>query len=148
MKQSKIKMDAERQTRDLTKVWEQWEPRSREEEEMLIRISINAVGTAMLVSSALERHGFGNGEVGITYPGDLDEYDIKVEKVFIPDGYVEVSGLGRPPEGYEFLVPEKHYLYLLSEFLREQGNSKESEFVRNLSEKCAEPASVFCAELS
>ena len=47
-----------------------------------------------LPAYALKRHGFGdsNGGFGITYSGDLDEYQKEVEQVSIPNGMVQAYG--------------------------------------------------------
>ena len=61
---------------------------------------------------ALARHGWGDsdGGFGVTYPSDLDEWDRVVEKVEIPDGFVELYGLWGPPDGYRFVIRESSYL--------------------------------------
>ena len=47
-----------------------------------------------LADFAERRHGYGNsdGGFGITYPGDLDEYEIEVEGIKIPNGSVLLYG--------------------------------------------------------
>jgi hypothetical protein len=69
------------------------------------------------------RHGYGNsdGGFGITYPGDLDEYEIEVEGIKIPNGSVLLYGytFALPP-GYELLVSEHDYLTVLAHILLEQ----------------------------
>ena len=76
-----------------------------------------------LASFALARHGFGdtNGGFGVTYPGDLDEYDRQVDGCDIPAGFVEVYGHWGPPRGYSLVVPEVLYLQILSEVLQAEG---------------------------
>lgn len=46
-----------------------------------------------LVEYAKKRHGYmgDDGYYGVTYPGDLDEYQKEVEGEYIPEGFVEVS---------------------------------------------------------
>ena len=46
-----------------------------------------------LVEYANKGHGYigDDGYYGVTYPGDLDEYQKEVEGEFIPEGFVEVS---------------------------------------------------------
>jgi hypothetical protein len=45
-----------------------------------------------LVEYANSRHGFGgdDGYYGVTYPSDLDEYQVQVEGEFISEGSVEI----------------------------------------------------------
>lgn len=83
---------------------------------------------------ATERHGFGNtdGGFGVTYPGDLDEYDRVIDGINIPEGFVQVYGFWGPPDGYELLVPESAYLRTLVEMLAEQGYSAEAKRVKAL----------------
>jgi hypothetical protein len=88
--------------------------------------------TASLVRFALDRHGFAdsNGGFGITYPGDLDEYDREVLGRHIPDGFVLAYGFWGPPEGYEVLVPEWLYRDVLAEVLECLGMWREAASVR------------------
>ena len=46
-----------------------------------------------LVEYAKKRHGYmgDDGYYGVTYPGDLDEYQRDVEGEYIQEGFVEVS---------------------------------------------------------
>jgi hypothetical protein len=85
-----------------------------------------------LVRCALDRHGYGdsNGGFGITYPGDLDEYDRKVLGRHIPDGFVLAYGFWGPPDGYELLVPEWLYRDVLAEVLECFGMWREAASVR------------------
>lgn len=87
-----------------------------------------------LAKFARLRLGFGdsNGGFGIIYPGDLDEYQREVEGLNIPMGMVEVYGYWGLPNGYEFVVREIDYLGVLADYLREQGNIRESEAVHAL----------------
>src|SRR5262245_12592136 len=56
-----------------------------------------------LAEFAALRHGFGDsdGGFGVTYPGDLDDYDHEVDGVCIPEGFVQAYGFWGPPNGYE-----------------------------------------------
>lgn len=83
---------------------------------------------------ATQRHGFSNsdGGFGVTYPGDLDEYDRVIDGLNIPEGFVEVSGFWGLPDGYELLVPESYYLTILAEMLADKGYSAEANQVRAL----------------
>jgi hypothetical protein len=95
-----------------------------------------------LAEFASRRHGFGDsdGGFGITYPGDLDEYDRVVDGIKIPEGFVQVYGFWGPPDGYEVLVPETVYLALLAGVLSAAGHAAEAERVRSLAEqRHAEP---------
>jgi len=85
-----------------------------------------------LVQFALDRHGYAdsNGGFGITYPGDLDEYDRIVEGVSIPEGFVQAYGFWGPPEGYALLVEEWRYRDVLAEVLECLGLWQEAANVR------------------
>ena len=85
-----------------------------------------------LAGFAIERHGFGDsdGGFGITYPGDLDEFDRVVEERHIPNGFVLAYGFGGPPDGYEVLVPEWLYRDVLAEVLECLGMYREAGRVR------------------
>lgn len=89
---------------------------------------------AELPDFAAKRHGFGNsdGGFGVTYPGDLDEYDRVTDSVQIPNGFVHVYGFWGLPNGYQLLVPESVYLTILSEMLANEGHSAEADRVRAL----------------
>ena len=99
-----------------------------------------------LAEFAVNRHGFGdsNGGFGVTYPGDLDEYDRKVSGVHIPAGFVLVYGFWGPPRGYEVLVTEPMYLDTLAEVLSAAGHTTEAAQVRSLIEQqfSAKPAAT------
>ena len=97
-----------------------------------------------LAEFAVRRHGFGDsdGGFGVTYPGDLDEYDRVVDGIHIPEGFVQVYGFWGPPDGYELLVPEAVYLDQLGDMLALAGHAAETERVRSLAEQIhAEPLS-------
>lgn len=85
-----------------------------------------------LAQFALERHGFGdsNGGFGVTYPGDLDDYDRTVDGCKIPEGFVLAYGFWGPPDGYEVLVPEWLYRDVLAEVLECLGLWQEAASVR------------------
>ena len=87
-----------------------------------------------LASFAVARHGFGDtdGGFGVTYPGDLDEYDRAVEGVNIPDGFVEVYGHWGPPGGYSLLIRESTYLEILAGVLVAKGLHSEAARVEAL----------------
>lgn len=87
-----------------------------------------------LAEFAIQRHGYGNtdGGFGVTYPGDLDEYDRVVDGANIPDGFVEVYGFWGPPDGYEILVAESLYLDTLAAVLLAAGHEAEAKRVRSL----------------
>ncbi|WP_434155708.1 hypothetical protein [Pseudomonas sp. JZ134] len=76
-----------------------------------------------LADFAERRHGYGSsdGGFGITYPGDLDEYDIEVEGIKIPNGSVLLYSYAFAlPPGYELLVSEYHYLTVLAHVFLEK----------------------------
>ena len=85
-----------------------------------------------LVRFALDRHGFmdTNGGFGITYPGDLDEYERERGNPPIPDGFVLACGFGGLPDGYQILVPEWLYRDVLAEVLECLGMNLEAASVR------------------
>jgi hypothetical protein len=87
-----------------------------------------------LADFAVRRHGYGNtdGGFGLTYPGDLDEYERVVEGLHIPDGFVRVYGYWGPPAGYELEVSEALYLTTLEQALIEAGFQDEAKKVRTL----------------
>ncbi|RCU50090.1 hypothetical protein DU002_10330 [Corallincola holothuriorum] len=70
---------------------------------------------------ALKRHGFGgdDGFYGVTYPNDLDEYQIEIEGEFIPDGFVEINYWDG--EHKEIQIPERKYLESLKDYLSKNG---------------------------
>ena len=84
-----------------------------------------------LVEYATSRHGFcgDGGYYGVTYPSDLDEYQIQVEGEFIPDGSVELhywDGSHR-----DLLVLEREYLDALRDHLRAIGRSELANMLQN-----------------
>lgn len=83
-----------------------------------------------LARFARERHGYGNtdGGFGVTYPGDLDEYD-KAHGAAIADGFIEVYGFWGPPDGYEFHVPETQYLQVLAAYFRACGRNAQAQVI-------------------
>jgi hypothetical protein len=87
-----------------------------------------------LAEYAVNRHGFGDsdGGNGLTYPGDLDEYDREVAGINIPEGFIQVYGRWGPPHGYELLVLETDYLTILGQMLADKGYSAECRQVRSL----------------
>jgi len=87
-----------------------------------------------LVDFAKKRHGFGDddGGFGVTYPGDLDEYDREVENRDIKEGFVEVYGFLGSPDEYEFVVEESEYLNVLIGFLKDQMLYNEAKRVEDL----------------
>ena len=90
---------------------------------------------SQLADFAQLRHGYcnSNGGFGVTYPGDLDEYDVHVDGIQIPLGKVLVFGLAiAAPPGWELLVDESDYLHVLAEVLKERGLTTEAERVTAL----------------
>lgn len=87
-----------------------------------------------LLRFAIAMHGFGDsdGGFGVTYPGDLDAYQLDVEKIIIPAGMVQMYGYWGPPEGYEFMVDEAKYLRVLADVLLEKGLNDEAVRVKEL----------------
>jgi hypothetical protein len=77
---------------------------------------------AALAVNARERRGYMNTDVGlgITYPGDLDEYDLATGGA-IPDGYVEVTAGYREGDFVVHLLAEGEYLNILAQELRARG---------------------------
>ena len=90
-----------------------------------------------LAEFAVLRHGFGDsdGGFGVTYPGDIDEYDREVDGVRIAEGFVQVYEFWGPPDGYELLVTELVYLTELAAVLSAKGHEPEAAQVRMLAEK-------------
>lgn len=86
-----------------------------------------------LATLVVNRCGFADsdGGFGVTYPEDLDEYDLAMG-AFIPPGFVELYGYWGPPDGYEMLVAESLYLDELSAILAEAGHADEAATVRAL----------------
>jgi len=89
-----------------------------------------------LANFAVLRHGFcnSNNGTGVNYPEDLDPYQIEVEGIEIPIGYVLVFVFTDPvlTGGYEILVPEHLYLCVLADVLAEEGHQGASAKVREL----------------
>jgi hypothetical protein len=83
-----------------------------------------------LVDYALARHGYADTDsgFGITYPGDLDEFDRQTQS--IPEGFVLAHGFGGPPDGYEIMVPEWLYRDVLAEVLECLGFWQDAAKVR------------------
>jgi hypothetical protein len=108
--------------------------------ELLLREVIDAWPFIRdLPEYAQQMHGYGdsNGGFGVTYSGDLDEYDQEVKGLCIPTGMVQVYGYWGAPNGYDFLVAEKIYLQILAKVLSEKGYQEESSVIRNLAESRA-----------
>lgn len=89
-----------------------------------------------LARFAEQSHGYGdsNGGFGITYPGDLDDFD-RANGEYIPDGFLRVYGLWGSPAGYELLVSEVVYLGQLASVLLASGHTAEAERVWSLAEQ-------------
>lgn len=75
-----------------------------------------------LVEYAKKRHGYmgDDGYYGVTYPGDLDEYQKEVEGECIPEGFVEVSFWDGSFNAIQ--VSEKRYLAELKAHLINSGH--------------------------
>jgi hypothetical protein len=88
-----------------------------------------------LAEFAARRHGFGDsdGGFGVTYPGDLDDYE-RASGAYIPEGFVRVYGFWGFPEGYEVLVAEPVYLATLAAVLSAAGHSAAAGQVKALTE--------------
>ena len=73
-----------------------------------------------LVQFAEAGHGFGgdDGYYGVIYFSDLDEYDRKEGKSFIPEGFVEIYYWDG--EVKEIQIKEKEYLSLLKKHLEKE----------------------------
>jgi len=84
-----------------------------------------------LVQFANERHGYmgDDGYYGVTYPSDLDEYQIEVEGEFIAEGFVEISYWGGAHK--ETTITEQKYLEVLKAHLLSQGYCKLALGLRN-----------------
>ncbi len=82
-----------------------------------------------LVEYANAGHGFGgdDGQYGVTYSTDLDEYEKAVEKVDIPSGYLEVYYLD-----VEIKLTEIEYLSYLKKHLIKSGNQKLVNMLQNV----------------
>lgn len=104
-----------------------WSDCEREEVRFLIDW---CVGTSMsrlpdLSEWAVRGHGYNINDSGVTYPGDLDDYD-RAQGEHIAPGYLKAyTGSGR-----EWLVPEPLYLAVLAEMLDAAGFSADAARVR------------------
>ncbi len=76
-----------------------------------------------LINYAENGHGYmgDEGYFGITYPTDLDEYEIVHDKRNIPDGMVEIEYWDG--EDKEVLIPLLKYLEALKLVLQEKSES-------------------------
>lgn len=84
-----------------------------------------------LINYANSKKGYGgdDGCYGVTYPSDLDEYDREVEKIIIPEGYLEINYWH---EGNQDIhVTEKEYILELKKHLISTGNSALTEKLKN-----------------
>jgi hypothetical protein len=79
-----------------------------------------------LVAFAQERHGYcdTDGFFGITYPGDLDDYDRHVLGVNIPEGFVEAIAWYGERHGPSHLLEEATYLEILRQYLLLRGKAE------------------------
>lgn len=93
-----------------------------------------------LVDFAASRHGFcnSNSGTGVTYPEDLDEYQVAVEGIHIPFGWLQVFAFQDVSFGYELLVPEHIYLAALAEALAAIGLISKANEVQLLATKAKE----------
>lgn len=86
------------------------------------RAAVDAIrhwgNSVALVSFAAAGHGYTNTDCffGVTYPGDLDEYDL-TQRPPIPAGYVEVIAWYGERDGITHLLPEREYVELLRQYL-------------------------------
>jgi hypothetical protein len=87
---------------------------------------------AQLVEYATQRHGYrgDDGYYGVTYPTDLDEYEIVVERRCIKDGNVEIAYWDGDFQAVQ--VSEAAYLEALDANLRSKGNAALADTVRSL----------------
>lgn len=76
-----------------------------------------------LVGYARKRHGFGgdDGYYGLTYPWDLDDYQIEVDGAFIEKGHVEIRYWNG--DFATLQVPEIEYLNELLTYLKMKGQT-------------------------
>jgi hypothetical protein len=88
------------------------------------------------------RYTFGDTDsFGVTYPGDLEEYDRAVEGITMPDGFDEVYRNWRPPGGYSLLIRDSMHLEILAgslpqgAFVQRPHESKRSEATLRTSER-------------
>jgi len=101
------------------------------DDDELVRIAIRGWDPRDLATFAYERHGYQNTDIGcgITYPGDLDDYDREVDHIFIPEGFVRA---GADWSAHEADVPERTYLQILAEELEALGLTNDATRVRAL----------------
>jgi hypothetical protein len=101
------------------------------DDEELVRSAIRAWDPRDLAKYAFERHGYYNTDIGcgITYPGDLDDYDREVDHIVIPEGFVRAAAEWSAREAD---VPERAYLRILAEELDAIGLTNEATRVRAL----------------
>jgi hypothetical protein len=86
----------------------------------------------MLAEYVTKRHGFGdtNGGFGVTYPGDLDDFDRDVEGACIPAGFVLAYGFWGLPDGDEVHVRESLFSEVVRQVLVLEGQDGLAEAVR------------------
>jgi hypothetical protein len=82
-----------------------------------------------LAAFAIRGQGFCSDATGLTYPGDLDDYD-RAQGQYVPPGYIEAYLHYGPPEGQSWLVPEPLYLAVLAEMLDAAGFAADAARVR------------------
>lgn len=70
-----------------------------------------------LLQYAVARHGYssGNSYSGVTYPSDLDAFDLTTREP-IPAGYLEVTAGLADTKQADYLIPESEYLELLTQY--------------------------------
>ncbi|TLD69291.1 hypothetical protein FEM03_18130 [Phragmitibacter flavus] len=94
-----------------------------------------------LVEFAERRHGYSNSNCGsgVTYPEDLDEYEITLGEISLARGQLKIYRyrIAIPP-GWEILVAEQLYLQILSTVLRENGFFDEAEKVGLIAKRFVE----------
>jgi hypothetical protein len=106
------------------------------ESEQAILWAIRAWGSLeQLTEFALQRHGFGNSDVGcgVIYPDDLDPDERATHP--IPDGSVQVYEGGGLPDAREFFVPEVTYLERLADELVRHGAHEAAAQIRALRQR-------------
>ena len=92
-----------------------------------------------LLKFARERHGYGNsdGFSGITYPGDLDDYD-RADSESIPGGSVEAYAWHGATNGDTHVLSELEYLSLLCQYFEACGQHDVASRVEALQTEIAE----------
>ena len=87
---------------------------------------------AELVEYAVKRHGYGgdDGYYGVTYPTDLNEYEIVVERRCIKDGNVEIAYWDGDFQAIQ--ITEAAYLEALEANLRSNENAALANKVRSV----------------